>query len=116
MVVRILDRFLMYYIHTADKLMRTARWVEQFDGGMEVCLIEPSPNICHVYRFYFIQRLKKILLDDELSICVDLEREMAELVGTYADEWKAVVDDPARKRQFRQFVNTVSGYLCLSSA
>lgn len=40
MVVRILDRFLMYYIHTADKLMRTARWVEQFDGGIEVCLIE----------------------------------------------------------------------------
>lgn len=116
MVVRILDRFLMYYIHTADKLMRTARWVEQFDGGMEVCLIEPSLNICRVYQFYFIQRLKKILLDDELSICVDLEREMAELVGTYADEWKAVVDDPARKRQFRQFVNTVSGYPCLSSA
>lgn len=36
-VVRILDRFLMYYIHTADKLMRTARWVEQFNGGIEVC-------------------------------------------------------------------------------
>jgi nitrite reductase (NAD(P)H) len=37
MVVHILDRFLMYYIQTADKLMRTARWVEQFDGGIEVC-------------------------------------------------------------------------------
>jgi len=85
-VIRILDRFLMYYIHTADKLMRTARWVEQFDGGIE--------------------RLKKILLDDELGICLDLEKEMAELVGTYADEWKAVVDDPARRLQFRQFVNT----------
>lgn len=85
-VVRILDRFLMYYIHTADKLMRTARWVEQFDGGIE--------------------RLKKILLDDALGICEDLEREMGELVGTYADEWKAVVNDPARRRQFRQFVNT----------
>lgn len=86
MVVHILDRFLMYYIQTADKLMRTARWVEQFDGGIE--------------------RLKKILLNDELGICADLEREMGELVGTYADEWKAVVDDPARRRQFRQFVNT----------
>ncbi|KAG1776329.1 hypothetical protein EV702DRAFT_1179952 [Suillus placidus] len=85
-VVHILDRFLMYYIHTADKLMRTARWVEQFDGGIE--------------------RLKKILLDDELGICADLEREMSELIGTYADEWKAVVNDPARRRQFRQFVNT----------
>ncbi|KAG1862042.1 hypothetical protein DFJ58DRAFT_715324 [Suillus subalutaceus] len=85
-VVQILDRFLMYYIHTADKLMRTARWVEQFDGGIE--------------------RLKTILLDDELGICVDLEREMGELIGSYADEWKAVVNDPARRRQFRQFVNT----------
>lgn len=85
-VVRILDRFLMYYIHTADRLMRTARWVEQFDGGIE--------------------RLKKILLDDELGICADLEREMGKLIGSYADEWKAVVNDPAKRHQFRQFVNT----------
>jgi len=55
-----------------------------------------------------MQRLKKVLLDDELGICTDLERDMAQLVGSYADEWKAVVDDPARRRQFRQFVNTVS--------
>ncbi|KAH7909470.1 hypothetical protein BJ138DRAFT_1066987 [Hygrophoropsis aurantiaca] len=85
-VVRIIDRFLMYYIRSADKLMRTARWVEQFEGGIE--------------------RLKKILLDDELGLCAELEKEMDELVGTYSDEWKAVIKDPARKRQFRQFVNT----------
>jgi len=88
-VVRILDRFLMYYIHTADKLMRTARWVEQFEGGIE--------------------RLKKILLDDELGICEELEKEMEALVGTYYDEWSVVVKDPARRRQFRQFVNTAEG-------
>jgi nitrite reductase (NAD(P)H) len=40
---------------------------------------------------------------------------MSELVGTYADEWKAVVNDPARRRQFRQFVNTVSGAAYLES-
>ncbi|EPQ53160.1 nitrite reductase [Gloeophyllum trabeum ATCC 11539] len=85
-VIRIIDRFLMYYIRTADKLMRTARWVEQFEGGVE--------------------RLKKILLDDELSICAELEKEMDELVGTYYDEWAAVVKDPSRRKQFRQFVNT----------
>ncbi|KAF8137709.1 hypothetical protein EV363DRAFT_1318672 [Boletus edulis] len=88
-VVRILDRFLMYYICTADKLMRTARWVEQFEGGIE--------------------RLKKILLDDELGICDELEKEMDSLVGTYHDEWSVVVKDPARRRQFRQFVNTDEG-------
>ncbi|KAF8843892.1 nitrite reductase [Paxillus ammoniavirescens] len=85
-VIAILDRFLMYYIRTADKLMRTARWVEQFEGGIE--------------------RLKKILLDDELGICAELEKQMEELVGTYSDEWSAVVKDPERKKQFRQFANT----------
>lgn len=54
------------------------------------------------------QRLKKIILEDELGICADLEREMDELVGKYFDEWKMVIDDQERQKQFRQFVNTVS--------
>lgn len=58
--------------------------------------------------------MKKIIVDDELGICGDLDREMDELVGTYSDEWKAVVDDPERRKQFRQFVNTVGG-LCYAS-
>ena len=53
------------------------------------------------------QRLKKVLLEDELGICADLEQEMDELVGTYFDEWKTVVDDQDRQKQFRQFVNSV---------
>ncbi|KAL1940535.1 hypothetical protein VTO73DRAFT_7970 [Trametes versicolor] len=85
-VIRILDRFVMYYIRTADKLMRTARWLESMEGG--------------------IDKLRRVLLDDELGICADLERDMDELVGTYFDEWKAVVDDQERQRKFRQFVNT----------
>jgi nitrite reductase (NAD(P)H) len=68
--------------------MRTARWVESFDGGIE--------------------RLKKIIIDDELGICADLDKEMDDLVGTYYDEWKTVVEDPERRKQFRQFVNTAS--------
>ncbi|KAI0338846.1 nitrite reductase [Trametopsis cervina] len=86
MVIKIIDRFLMYYIRTADKLMRTARWLEQMEGGIE--------------------RLKKVLLEDELGICDDLENEMKSLVGTYFDEWKTVVEDQERQKQFRQFVNT----------
>ncbi|KAI0695733.1 nitrite reductase [Cytidiella melzeri] len=92
-VVRIVDRFLMFYIRTADKLMRTARWLEQMDGGIEVRLLS-----CH--------SLKQILLDDELGICATLEHEMDVLVGTYFDEWKAVVEDQERQKQFRQFANT----------
>ncbi|KAI0364905.1 nitrite reductase [Pilatotrama ljubarskyi] len=86
-VLRIMDRFIMYYISTADKLMRTARWLEAMDGGIE--------------------KLRRVILDDELGICADLERDMDELVGTYYDEWKAVVNDQERQRKFRQFVNTV---------
>ena len=37
-VIKILDRFLMYYIRTADKLMRTSRWLEGMEGGIEVCV------------------------------------------------------------------------------
>lgn len=36
-VVRIIDRYLMFYIRTADRLTRTARWIEGFEGGIEVC-------------------------------------------------------------------------------
>ncbi|KAI6043894.1 hypothetical protein EDC04DRAFT_2599764 [Pisolithus marmoratus] len=80
-VIRILDRFLMYYIRTADKLMRTARWVEQFEGGIETT---------------------------NSGFATSSKQEMAALVGTYHDEWSVVVKDPARRRQFRQFVNTVA--------
>lgn len=59
-----------------------------------------------------LQKLRRVLLDDELGICADLECDMDELVGTYFDEWKAVVDDQERQRKFRQFVNTASVYLC----
>src|SRR5262249_16622170 len=33
-VVRLCDRFLMYYIHTPDPLERTARWIERLDRGI----------------------------------------------------------------------------------
>ena len=34
-LVRYIDRFLMFYIRTADRLQRTAPWVEQLDGGLD---------------------------------------------------------------------------------
>ena len=60
-VVQILDRYLMFYIKTADKLTRTARWLENFEGGLE--------------------KLRKIIIDDELGICAELDKEMNALVG-----------------------------------
>lgn len=61
-VVPILDRYLMFYIRTADKLQRTARWVENLPGGIEY--------------------LKDVILKDKLGIAEDLEKQMQALVGT----------------------------------
>ncbi|CAG8451834.1 10391_t:CDS:2 [Dentiscutata heterogama] len=84
--VKYLDRFLMYYIHTADKLTRTARWLEKMDGGIDY--------------------LRKVIIDDHLGICKDLEEDMSRLINTYQDEWAGVIKDPVKRAQFRQFVNT----------
>lgn len=85
-VIRIIDRYLAYYIMTADRLQRTARWIESMDGGIE--------------------KLRKVILEDELGICTDLDALMDNLVNSYEDEWAAVVKDPAKRQQFKQFVNT----------
>ncbi|OJD34387.1 nitrite reductase [Diplodia corticola] len=85
-VVPILDRYLAFYIRTADKLQRTARWIEALPGG--------------------IAYLRAVVLDDKLGICADLERQMADLVGSFFCEWTEVVKDAARRRLFAQFANT----------
>jgi nitrite reductase (NADH) large subunit len=84
-VVRLIDRFLMYYIHTANPLERTARWLERMDGGIEY--------------------LRRVLIDDALGICTQLEADMARLVASYECEWKAVVRDPQRRSMFKVAVN-----------
>ncbi len=84
--IRYIDRFFMYYILTADKLTRTAVWIEQLEGG--------------------IDSLKQVVIDDKLGICGELERRMQFLVDSYRCEWKEVVDDPQRRKLYRQFVNS----------
>jgi nitrite reductase (NAD(P)H) len=85
-VIPILDRYLMLYIRTADKLQRTARWLEALPGG--------------------INYLREVILEDKLGICASLESQMEELVGTFFDEWKAAIEDPEKRKQFQQFDNT----------
>ncbi|KAJ8607087.1 hypothetical protein MRB53_040523 [Persea americana] len=85
-VVPMLDRFIMFYIRTADRLQRTARWLEAMEGGMTY--------------------LRSVILDDKLGICKELEEQMEELVGKFECEWTAVVKDPKKREEFRQFVNT----------
>lgn len=84
--IRILDRFLIFYIQSADKLERTARWIEKYPGGLK--------------------GVKEVIVDDKLGICAELEREMEVLVGLYHCEWTNVVNNPERRKAFKQFANT----------
>lgn len=84
--IRYLDRFLMYYIRTADRLTRTSVWLESLEGGIE--------------------SLRDIVVNDRLGVAAELERQMQALVDTYECEWKAVVEDPEKRRFFSQFANT----------
>jgi NAD(P)H-dependent nitrite reductase large subunit/NAD(P)H-dependent nitrite reductase small subunit len=84
--IQYIDRFLMYYIQTADRLTRTSVWLENLEGGLE--------------------RLRDIIIHDKLGICAELERMMQHLVDTYECEWTKVVNDPERRKMFRQFINS----------
>jgi nitrite reductase (NADH) large subunit len=84
-LVRLIDRFLMFYIRTADRLQRTATWIEAMDGGLD-----------HV---------RDVVVHDSLGICADLDEAMARHVDDYADEWRGVLEDPAKLARFTSFVN-----------
>ncbi|MFM9376447.1 nitrite reductase large subunit NirB [Gordonia sp. VNK21] len=84
-LVKYIDRFLMYYIRTADRLQRTAPWLEALDGGLD--------------------RLKEVVIDDSLGLAADFEADMARHVAGYQDEWKGVLDDPEKLARFNSFVN-----------
>ncbi|WP_420114233.1 nitrite reductase large subunit NirB [Pseudactinotalea sp.] len=84
-LIRTIDRFLAYYVRTADRLQRTAAWVEDHEGGIEA--------------------IREVVLEDSLGIAADLDAAMAAHVESYADEWRAVLEDPEKLRRFGSFVN-----------
>lgn len=84
-LVRTIDRFLMYYVTTADRLQRTAPWVAGYEGGLDA--------------------LREVLLEDSLGIGAELDTMMAEHVGAYEDEWAATLADPEKLARFTPFVN-----------
>jgi nitrite reductase (NADH) large subunit len=85
-LIRYIDRFLMFYIRTADRLQRTSTWRDNLEGGLEY--------------------LKGVVCRDELGIGVELEEDMARVVATYECEWKKAVEDPVTLKRFRHFVNS----------
>jgi nitrite reductase (NADH) large subunit len=84
-LVRLIDRFLMFYIRTADRLERTSTWLERIEGGLD-----------HV---------RDVVVHDSLGICAELESLMADHVAGYRDEWAETLNDPERLLRFVSFVN-----------
>lgn len=84
-LIKYIDRYMMYYIRTGDRLQRTARWIEEMEGGLE-----------HVYD---------VVVNDSLGLADELEAAMAKHTENYEDEWAATLRDPERLRRFRTFVN-----------
>ncbi|HEY4367614.1 MAG TPA: nitrite reductase large subunit NirB [Steroidobacteraceae bacterium] len=85
-LIRYVDRFLMLYIRTADRLQRTATWLDNLEGGLDY--------------------LKQVVCEDQLGISSDLETDMARIVAAYECEWKHAIGDPATLKRFRHFVNS----------
>jgi nitrite reductase (NADH) large subunit len=85
-LIKLIDRFLMFYIRTADRLQRTATWLDQLEGGLAY--------------------LKQVVIEDKLGICAELEADMQHLVDTYQCEWKTAIEDPEKRRRFKHFVNS----------
>ena len=84
-LIRTVDRFLMFYIRTADRLQRTSTWMDNLEGGLDY--------------------LREVILDDSLGIAQELEQEMARVVETYQCEWQTTLNDPNRLALFRTAVN-----------
>lgn len=85
-LIKLIDRFLMFYVRTADRLQRTSTWRENLEGGLDY--------------------LKGVLIQDTLGIAAELETQMQSVVDTYQCEWKTAVSDAETRKRFRSFVNS----------
>ncbi|HEX2627385.1 MAG TPA: nitrite reductase large subunit NirB, partial [Chitinophagaceae bacterium] len=83
--IRYIDRFLMFYIRTADQLTRTATWLNKMEGGMNY--------------------LRNVVVHDSLGMAAQWEKEMQALVDSYKCEWKEAIENPEIKKRFNHFVN-----------
>ena len=85
-LIKYIDRFLMFYIRTGDRMQRTSVWLENLEGGIDY--------------------VRKVVCEDSLGIGAELESDMQKLVDTYECEWKKAINDPEIMKRFRHFVNS----------
>ena len=84
-LIKYIDRVLMFYVRTADRLQRTSVWLENLEGGLDY--------------------LREVVVDNKLDICGELENDMTRVVGTYQCEWKTTVESPEKLKRFSHFIN-----------
>ncbi len=85
-LIKYVDRFLMFYVRTADRLQRTSVWLENLEGGLEY--------------------LRDVIINDKLGIAAELEADMAANIANYQCEWKTTVENPERLKRFKHFINS----------
>ncbi|MCW8884121.1 MAG: nitrite reductase (NAD(P)H), partial [Motiliproteus sp.] len=85
-LIKYIDRFLMFYIRTADRLQRTSVWFDNLEGGMDY--------------------LKDVIINDSLGLGEELEAEMASNIDTYQCEWATTLEDPEKLKRFSHFINS----------
>ncbi|MBL4610718.1 MAG: nitrite reductase large subunit [Pseudomonas sp.] len=88
-LIRYIDRFLMFYIRTADRLQRTSVWRESLEGGLDY--------------------LKEVIIEDSLGLAGELEAQMQGVIDRYECEWANALKDPEKLKRFRTFVNDERG-------
>ncbi len=86
MLIKYIDRFLIFYVRTAARLQRTSVWMENMEGGLDY--------------------LKAVVIDDKLGICSQLEEQMEHIIDTYQCEWKTTIYDDTKLKRFRHFINS----------
>lgn len=84
-LIKYIDRLMMFYIRTADRLQRTSVWMDNLEGGLEY--------------------LQKVVIDDSLGLAVELEKEMLENIQNYQCEWATTLGNPERLKRFKHFIN-----------
>jgi nitrite reductase (NADH) large subunit len=85
-LVKYLDRFMMFYVRTADKLTRTSVWLQNLEGGIEY--------------------LQDVVMNDKLGINEQLEKEMAEAINSFHCEWATALSDQQQLSRFSHFINS----------
>ena len=85
-LIKYIDRFLMFYVKTGDRLQRTSVWMDNLEGGLDY--------------------LKEVVIEDKLNIASELEEQMEAVVDSYQCEWKTTIESPEKLKRFSHFINS----------